>query len=328
MLDIRPRLVGNCGPSVENSAAREKMTSRPRLGFVGLGLMGTAMTLRLLEKGWRLAAWNLEPERVPPMVAAGAIGAGSPAAVAAQSDIVLMCVLHTRAVEACVFGPGGIAETAHAGQVLVDHSTADAGKTRELAARLRRETGMAWVDAPVSGGPVAARDGTLTVMAGGETDDIDTVRPVIADLAANFTRMGPVGAGQLAKVINQAIVGTGYVLMAEALMLAERAGIDAARLPQCLAGGHADSALLRQLFPRMQARDFEPPRAYARQLLKDMHAVADVAGALGLDLPVIAAALRQQETYVGQGNEMTEPASIVRLYEQQHRVEQGSGRKQ
>jgi 3-hydroxyisobutyrate dehydrogenase-like beta-hydroxyacid dehydrogenase len=138
---------------------------------------------------------------------------------------------------------------------------------------------------------------------------------VMAQLAARVTHMGPVGAGQLAKMINQAIVGTGYVLMAEALALAERAGIDAARLPQCLAGGHADSTLLQKLFPRMQARDFDPPQAYARQLLKDMHAVEDLVAGLGLQLPLIAAAVRQHATYVGRGNEMAEPAAIIGLYE-------------
>ena len=132
---------------------------------------------------------------------------------------------------------------------------------------------MKWIDAPVSGGPNAARQGTLTVMAGGDAGSIAAVAAVMSDLAANFTHAGPSGAGQAAKVINQAIVGTTYVLMAEALMLAEAAGIDAAKLPQCLAGGHADGNLLQQLYPRMQARAFEPPLAYARQLLKDMLAV-------------------------------------------------------
>ena len=100
----------------------------------------------------------------------------------------------------------------------------------------------------------------------------------------NVTHMGPVGAGQTTKIINQAIVGTGYVLMAEALMLAEAAGIDAARLPQCLAGGHADSSLLQRLYPQMQARAFEPPSSYARQLLKDLKAVSAFSRDLGLDL--------------------------------------------
>ncbi|MCC7276364.1 MAG: NAD(P)-dependent oxidoreductase [Alphaproteobacteria bacterium] len=287
----------------------------PRLGFVGLGLMGTGMTLRLLERGRPVTVWNLEPERVPPVVAAGAVAAASPAEVCAAADIVLMCVLHTKAVEACVFGPGGIAETAAAGKILVDHSTADPARTRELAARLRAETGMAWVDAPVSGGPLAARDGTMTVMAGGAAADIAAIGPVMADLAANFTHMGPSGAGQTTKLVNQTIVGTTWVLMAETLALAEAAGIDAARLPACLAGGHADSVLLQQLFPRMQARDFEPPRAYARQLLKDMHAVEDFVAGLGLDLPLVRAMVARHVAYVTEAREMVDPASIIRLYE-------------
>jgi 3-hydroxyisobutyrate dehydrogenase len=289
--------------------------ARQRLGFIGLGLMGTAMSLRLLEKGWPLTVWNLEPERVPPVVEAGATAAPSPAAVAEASDIVLICVLHTKAVEDCVFGPNGVAQADVQGKILIDHSTADPNRTRDLAARLRSEKGMGWIDAPVSGGPGAARDGTMTVMAGGEAGDIDAVRALLADLSANFTHMGPNGAGQMAKVINQAIVGTNYVVMAEALTLAQASGIDAARLPQCLAGGHADSNLLQTLYPRMQAGDFDPPRAYARQLLKDMHAVGDIVEDLGLSLPVIHAAIGQHEAFVSEGNEMTDPAAISRLYE-------------
>lgn len=288
---------------------------RPRLGFIGLGLMGTEMTLRLLERGWSVAVWNLEPERVPPLVAAGATAAASPAAVTRASDIVLMCVLNTAAVEACTFGPDGIAAGAAPGKIVVDHSTADPGRTAALAADLKARTGMGWVDAPVSGGTVAAREGAMTVMAGGDAADIAAVRPVMADLAANFTHMGAVGAGQTAKMINQAIVGTTYVLMAEVLALAEASGIDAARLPQCLKGGHADGTLLQQLYPRMQARDFEPPRAYARQLLKDVHAVEDFVSGLGLDLPLIAAAVRRHEAHITPENAMVDPASIIRLYD-------------
>ncbi len=291
------------------------MASKPDLGFVGLGLMGTAMTLRLLERGWNVAVWNLEPERVPPVAAVGAHACESPAAVAARSGLVLVCVLNTEAVANCVFGPGGVANSARPGQILIDLSTADPAATRDMAARLLRETGMHWVDAPVSGGAPAARDGTMTVMAGGAPEDIERIRPLMAQMAGNFTHMGPSGAGQTTKMINQAIVGTGYVLMAEALILAERAGIDAARLPQCLAGGHADSNLLRKLYPQMQARDFEPPRSYARQLLKDMKAVKAFAHDLGLDLAVVEKAAEQYAAFVEQGNEMSDSASVVRLYE-------------
>ena len=293
------------------------MTGRSRLGFVGIGLMGEAMTRRLLDRGYAVTVWNLEPERLDIVVPYGARPVSHPAAVTEASDVVLMCVLHTAAVEACAFGPDGIAEAAKPDKLLIDLSTADPGATRGFAARLKRETGMGWVDAPVSGGPAAARDGIMTVMAGGAAEDVERVRPLMGDMAANFTHMGPSGAGQTTKMINQAIVGTGYVLMAEALVLAERAGIDAALLPECLAGGHADSNLLRKLYPQMQTRDFEPPRSYARQLLKDIKAVKDFARGLGLTLPVVESAVERYARYVAEGNEMADSASVVRLYDRE-----------
>jgi 3-hydroxyisobutyrate dehydrogenase len=292
------------------------MAEKPRLGFIGIGIMGSQMTLRLLERGWRVTAWNLEPEALDKVTPAGAVAAASPKAVAEASDIVLMCVLHTEAVRSCVFGANGIAAAEGTrGKLLVDFSTIDPAASREMAARLAREVGIGWVDAPVSGGPTASREGSLTVMAGGEAGDVERARAVVSDLAANFTHMGPAGAGQTTKVLNQAIVGTGYVLMAEALILAEKAGIDAARLPQALAGGHADSNLLRKLYPQMEKRAFEPPLSFARQLLKDMKFVKEFAHGLGLDLPVIESAVHQYAEYVGRGNEMADSASVVRLYE-------------
>jgi 3-hydroxyisobutyrate dehydrogenase len=288
---------------------------RPRLGFIGLGLMGSAMTRRLLERGWKVTVWNLEPEAVPALVAEGAVAAATPAAVAAASDIVFLCVLHTEAVQSVVFGHDGVARSAGPDKVLVDHSTIDPARTRNMAQELRGSTGMRWIDAPVSGGPVASRAGTLTVMAGGAEEDIAAVQPVMADLAANFTHMGPVGAGQTAKMINQAIVGSGYVVMAEALRLAEQAGIAAERLPKCLAGGHADSTLLQQLYPQMQARAFDPPRSYARQLLKDLKAVEAFAHGLGLTLPMVELATARYTEYVeARGHGMSDTASIVNLY--------------
>jgi 3-hydroxyisobutyrate dehydrogenase len=266
----------------------------PKLGFIGIGLMGEAMTRNLLDRDYNVTVWNLEPERLDTVVPHGARPAASPAAVTEASDIILMCVLHTAAVESCVFGPDGIAKAARPEKLLVDLSTADPAATREMP---------------------AARDGTMTVMAGGASEDIERIRPLMADMAGNFTHMGPSGAGQTTKMINQAIVGAGYVIMAEALMLAERAGIDAARLPQCLAGGHADSSLLQRLYPQMQARDFEPPRSYARQLLKDMKAVKAFAHDLGLDLDVVEKAAEQYAAFVEQGNEMSDSASVIRLYE-------------
>lgn len=293
------------------------MSARPRLGFIGIGLMGEAMVRRLLDKGWAVTVWNLEPERLGTVVPHGAAAAPSPRAVAEASDIVMTCVLHTEAVESCVFGADGVAGAAGPDKLLVDFSTADPARTKAMAERLRRETGMGWVDAPVSGGPQAAREGSMTVMAGGDAADIARVTALLADMAGNVTHIGGSGAGQSAKMINQAIVGTGYVLMAEALILAERAGIDAARLPACLAGGHADSNLLKKIYPQMQARAFEPPTSYARQLLKDLKAVKGFAHDLGLTLPVVEAAVARYGQYVEDGNEMRDSTSVVRLYENQ-----------
>lgn len=293
-----------------------KQHPAPRLGFIGIGIMGEAMVRRLMACGHGpVTVWNLEPERLGTVVPHGAIAAPSPAAVAAASDVVMLCVLHTDAVRSVVFGREGVARAPGAhGKLLIDLSTADPDETRQMAAALRAEAGMGWVDAPVSGGPLAAQAGTLAVMAGGAEADIATALPLLRSLATNVTRMGEVGAGQTTKVINQAIVGTGFVLMAEALALAEAAGIDAAALPGCLAGGFADSELLRRIWPQMQARRFEPPASYARQLLKDLKAVKAFAEGLGAELPVVAAATARYDRFVSEGNGMADSAAILRLY--------------
>jgi 3-hydroxyisobutyrate dehydrogenase len=291
------------------------MIAKPRLGFIGIGLMGEAMTLRLLECGWPVIVWNLTPDRYDRVVPAGAVRAETPEAAAAESELVLMCVLDAAAVRNCVFGDHGLATAPRSRKIVIDLSTVNPDVARDVAAQLAEANGMRWIDAPVSGGPAAARNGTMTVMAGGDAMDVAEIAPVMADLAGNFTHVGPVGAGQTAKILNQAIVGTGYVLMAEALALAEAAGIEAAKLPQCLAGGHADSNLLRKIYPQMAARHFDPPRAYARQLLKDMKNVREFARAAGCALPVIEQAVSQYERYVSEGNEMADAASVARLYE-------------
>jgi 3-hydroxyisobutyrate dehydrogenase len=286
-----------------------------KIGFIGIGLMGEPMVLRLLESRYPVTVWNREPDRLEPVVAAGAVAARSPAEVAAASDIVMLCVLDTKAVESVVFGPDGVASARVEGKVLIDFSTIDPDGSRQFAERLRSERGMGWIDAPVSGGPPAARLGQLVVMAGGASEDIERVRPVMDRLAARCTHMGNCGAGQITKVINQAICGTGYVQMAEALSLALAAGIDASKLPECLSGGHADSTMLRLHFPRMVARDFEHPASYARQMLKDLRSVADYAARFGKTLPLVDTAVQRYQTYVDAGNGLAETASISLLYD-------------
>ncbi len=288
---------------------------KPELGFVGIGLMGEAMVRRLLDQGYRVTVWNRGAERLKTVVPHGAVAAPSPAAVAAASDIVLMCLLDSGgAIESVVFGPSGVASGGRKGQRLIDLSTADPARTREMAAKLKRETGMAWIDAPLSGGPAGARSGTMTVMAGGEAEDIEAIRPLMRDMTGNFTHMGPSGAGQTTKLINQLMVGTGFAVMAEVLVLAEAAGVDAVRIPACLAGGMADSSMLQRQFPRMAARAFDPPTSYAGQMLKDMNAVQAFARGFGLTLPMVDKARDQLAAVVDAGGARRDPIAIVESY--------------
>jgi 3-hydroxyisobutyrate dehydrogenase len=286
--------------------------SKPKIGFVGIGIMGAPMVRRLMAQGWQVSVWNLEPERYAEVP--GATVLDSPAAVRAASDIVIFCVLHGEAVEQCCFGPHGLARAGGGATLLIDTSTINPDTTLELAQRLKTETGMGWVDAPISGGPVAAGDGALTIMMGGEDADIARATPVLNDLATNLTHIGSLSAGQTAKIINQAIVGIGYVMMGETLALAEAAGIDAKRLPAALAGGMADSTVLRRIYPQQEARDYLPPRSYARQLDKDLKNVAKFVKAHNLDLPLLAKAVERYHTFAAD-NEMVDGAAVARLYE-------------
>lgn len=285
-----------------------------RLGYVGVGLMGLPMTRRLLDRGYAVTAYDIVPERLYAAVDAGATAAGSPAEAAGDSDLVLLNLPTTEAVEAAVFGEGGVAGALKPPQLIVDFSTIKVDTGKALIVRLRAQTGCGWVDAPVSGGPPASGSGALTVMAGGEPDDIERVRPLMADVAARFTAMGPPGSGLVAKMVNQLIVGASQALMAEALALAEAAGIDAAKIPECLAGGYADSACLQRYYPRMAARDFAP-QGYARQLLKDLEMLSEYAGGLKAPLPMAGQALSLYRMLVNNGHAELDSGAIYKLYE-------------
>jgi 3-hydroxyisobutyrate dehydrogenase-like beta-hydroxyacid dehydrogenase len=288
--------------------------TRPTIGFVGLGLMGTGFTRRLVSRGYHVWGYDIAPDRVAAVARHGVAQAASPADLARRTDIVLVCVTSTHAVEDVVLAADGVASIGPApGKVLVDHSTTEIGATRHLASELESRTGMRWVDAPVSGGPQAAEAGTLAIMAGGAPEAVERVRPVLAELAGTFTHMGPVGAGQATKMVNQVLVLSNYCVIAEAARLAERCGIDPARIPEALAGGHADGNLLRTLIPRMAARDFEP-RGFARQILKDLEMVHDLAREQKTATPMATQALTLFRLLCMRGHAELDGAAILKLY--------------
>lgn len=293
--------------------ANNEPTRKPRIGFIGLGLMGQGFTQRLCELGYEVTGHDLDEAKVRAAADHGVKAAASAAEVTAASDIVMVCVISTDQVHEVIFGAGGVTETARAGQVLVDHSTTVFENTKAMAADLREATGMGWVDAPVSGGPTAAAQGTLAIMAGGSPEDIELVAPVMNGLAAVFTHLGPVGAGQVTKMVNQILVLNNYCVIAEALALAEAAGIDASKVPEALAPGHAGSNLLPLLFGRMIERDFKP-LGYARQALKDLDMVHDMAKGLKVPTPMSAQTANLFRMLISKGHGEEDGTAVLKLF--------------
>ena len=295
------------------------MPTKPTIGFIGLGLMGQAFTKRLVARGYTVTGFDIAAEKIEQARKHGVEAATSSADVTSKSDIILMCVVSTDAVHDTVFGPSGVVESADADKLLVDHSTTIVENTKAMADTLRERSGMGWVDAPVSGGPPAAEAGTLAIMAGGSDADIARVGPLMNDLASTFTHLGGVGAGQVTKMVNQILVLNNYCVLAEALALAEAAGIDASKIPEALAPGHAGSNLLKAAFPRMIARDFEPA-GYARQVLKDLDMVHDIAKTLKVPTPMSSQASSLFRILVSKGHAEKDGIAILKLYDQKDTV--------
>ena len=289
--------------------------SKPRIAYIGVGLMGLPMTTRLVSLGYSVTAFDIAPAQLERARAVGAATAATAAAAVPGADLVITNLPTPDAVDAAVFGANGVAGAMTPPQMLIDFSTIKVEQGREFAARLEAQAGCPWVDAPVSGGPPAAGAGTLTVMAGGRAADIERIRPLMADVSARFTHMGAVGSGLAAKMLNQLIVGAIHVVMAEAASMAEAAGIDAARLPECLAGGHADGSLLQRLYPRMVARDFAP-QGYARQLKKDLEMVDGFARQIGTPTPMLDEALALYRKLIEAGHSELDTSAVFKLYEQ------------
>jgi len=284
---------------------------KPTIGFIGLGLMGAGFVARFVELGYRVVGYDVVPDKVASAKALGAETADSPAAVAQHADIISCSVTTPENVNDAIFGEDGIAHAGRSDIVFVDHSTTPIELTNTISETLAERTGIGFVDAPVSGGPDAARLGTLAIMAGGTDDVIARIAPHFAGLGT-FTHMGGPGAGQATKLINQTLVLTNYCVMAEALNLAERYGVDAAKVPEALASGHAGSNLLPIMFERMIARDWTP-KGYARQVLKDLEMLNDSAHDVGAAMPMSAQALTLYRMLIAQGKAELDGAAVLDL---------------
>src|SRR5262245_26397115 len=283
------------------------------VGFIGLGTMGTPMARNVLKAGYAVTVWSRRPESSAPLVSAGAVPSGSPADVAAKSDVIVTMVTDTKAVEEVVLGEHGIERGARAGSVVVDHSTIDPNGARRIAGELQAR-GVEMIDAPVSGGSIAAEAGTLVTMVGGSKTTLDRVTPVLSCYAKSIVHIGASGAGQIAKACNQICVVVNMLGAAEALLLAERAGVDPNAVKDALMAGFAASRMLELQAPKMIARDFEG-KIESRLHHKDIHIALEMAATLGIDLPASAAAAGVLDTLQQRGGARRDSAAMFEVLE-------------
>lgn len=253
------------------------------IGFVGLGIMGQAMARNLLAAGFDVVVWNRTPSKAQDLADAGANVAPSPSAVAHTADIVMVCVSDTPDVEAVVFGNDGVAEGLSAGGLIVDHSTISPAASRTFAERLTEQGGH-WLDAPISGGSEGAVKGTLSIMIGGDAGQIERALPFLQAVGETITHVGPQGAGQLVKAVNQILVVVNQLAVSEALLLADAGGLDLEATLAAVEGGAAGSWMLSHRGPQMIARDWAPGFTIDLQQ-KDLRLVLDAADELGVPVP-------------------------------------------
>lgn len=300
---------------------------KPSIAFLGMGLMGSRMAKRLLDAGFQVSVWNRTPAACEPLLNAGAsafsIDAGSSqdstglnaalpstSPTATPPDIIMLCLADDAAVHRVV---QRLLPSLRKGQVVVDFSSLSVEMTQQLARQMAAKQ-VAWIDAPVSGGVMGAETGTLVIFAGGNAQQVNAVRPILAPLAQRVTYMGLTGTGQATKICNQLIVAATSTLISEAVELAKRAGVDTTLLAPALAGGFADSKPLQILSPRMATQTFIPVQWKVQTLAKDLNNAVQLAAQHQLNIPVAALALKQLQKHQSQGYSDADLASLILLH--------------
>lgn len=277
-----------------------------RVGFIGLGIMGAPMAANLLKAGFEVTVWNRSPSRTKPLIDAGAKGVESPAAVAAVSEVTLSCVTNSADVEEVALGPAGVIHGATPGSVYIDCSTIAPETARKVAEQLGRKQ-IDMLDAPVSGGDVGAKAGTLAIMVGGPVEVFERCRPIFEAMGKTIVHVGPSGAGQVVKLCNQVAGGLNLLAVAEAINLARRSDVDPAKMLEVVSAGAAGSWMLTNLGPRAVNRDYAP--GFMVDLMqKDLRLVLDAAFDTRTPLPgtALVSQLFQSIQAEGRGTDGTQ----------------------
>lgn len=261
-----------------------------RVGFVGLGIMGRGMAANLVRGGTALTVYNRTAERAAPLVELGAVAERTPRAVAENSDVVIICVSDTADVEEVIFGADGVADGLAPGGLVIDTSTVSPTATRQWAERLA-EVGVAFIDAPLTGGSEGAEQGTLSIMVGGADGDVERALPYLRQVGSTITHVGPVGHGQVTKLANQILVVSNMLGVAEALMFARASGLDLAKVIAAVEGGAGGSWMLSKRAPQVIDDDWRPGFRVDLQQ-KDLRLVLEAAGELRV--PMLATGLISQ----------------------------------
>ena len=290
------------------------MGDRERIGFIGLGIMGKPMALRLVRAGFPLVVHNLSRPSVDELVEAGADAASSPREVAERSDVVITMLPDSPDVEAVVLGEDGVIEGVREQMLLIDMSTIAPATARHVHAQLA-EHNVEAIDAPVSGGEPAAVDGQLSIMAGGSDAALERAEPIFAELGKATTHIGGPGAGQVAKAANQVVVALTIQAVAEALTLADNADVDPARVREALLGGFAQSKILEAHGEKMLEDRFEPGFRIALHR-KDVGIALDTARDQGVALPATAQVAELFNALIAQGAGDRDHSALVTLYRQ------------
>jgi 2-hydroxy-3-oxopropionate reductase len=290
-----------------------------RIGFIGLGIMGKPMAKNLINAGYELVVHDVNPQPVEQLVAKGADKALSPKDASESVDVVVTMLPDDQIVEAVATGPGGALEGMRKGTILVDMSTISPTTARRIAEKLEGN-GMEMIDAPVSGGETGAIDGTLSIMVGGKTDIFERVLPVLQRMGKNVNYVGDHGAGQVAKISNQIIVGLTIEAVAEALIFAKKAGVDPEKVRNALMGGFAHSRVLEVHGQRMLGRNFKPG-GKVRFHKKDTEIAMSLAKELAISLPGTSLVSQLWNAVAAQGGLDWDHSSIVKVLELMSKTE-------
>ncbi len=274
--------------------------------------MGKPMTLRLLKAGFSVHVWNRSPGKLSRVTEAGAKACSSIAELVKASNIILLCLADTLAVESVI--RNDVLENGSANQLLIDLSSIHPENTRQLASMLYEKCGMGWVDAPVSGGVAGAEQGNLAIMAGGSEGNINIARAVLTPLYKQFTHMGDIGSGQITKICNQMVVSCNVLVIAEMIALARQSGVAAEKIPEALSGGFADSRPLQITGLEMATATYEPVKWRVKTLLKDLNMAVDLSTKQGNAIPMSGLAAQLMQLHCNHGYLEQDPSTLIKLF--------------